>query len=175
MATKCSSSYCAQCSQPKFKSILCTWQLVWIQVYTHDERGKKRAMIQCITSKVMFCYVCFKYIYMFIDRKYELLDQFYIFHNLNQFMLLDLIANLRVVISFVIFYNNQINECFCYSNKENFVIKKIIIRFSLLPAYTLFTNYELGYLLHVHECIDNFESSLFPYINDFFCFKFLLY
>jgi hypothetical protein len=65
-------------------------------------------MIQCITRKVQFCYVCFKYICMFIDRKFELLDQFYIFHNLNQFMLLDLIAKLKVVTNYMIFYNNQI-------------------------------------------------------------------
>ncbi len=57
-------------------------------------------MIQCITNKVMFCYVSFKYICIFINRKYELLDQFYIFHNLNQFMLLDLIVKLKVVTSF---------------------------------------------------------------------------
>ncbi len=63
---------------------------------------------------------------------------------------------------------------FAIQNKENFVIKKIIIRFSLLHAYTLFTNYELGYLLHVHECIDNFESLLFPYINVFFVSSFIV-
>jgi hypothetical protein len=130
-------------------------------------------MIQCITSKVMFCYVSFKYICMFIDRKYELLDQFYIFHNLNQFMLVDLIARLKVVTSFVIFYNNQINECFCYSKQRKFCDKKIYYKiFLIYNAYTLFTNYELGYLLHVHECIDNFESLLFPYINDFFVSSF---
>jgi hypothetical protein len=61
---------------------------------------------------------------------------------------------------------------FGIQNKENFVITKFIIRFSLLPAYTLFTNYELGYLLHVHECIDNFDNLLFPYINDFFVSSF---
>jgi hypothetical protein len=100
---------------------------------------------------------------MFIDRKSELLDQFYIFHNLNQFMLLDLIAKLKAITRYVIFYNNQINELFFYSNKEKFVIIKNILRFPLLPTYTLFTNYELGYLLHAHECIDNFESLLFLY------------
>jgi hypothetical protein len=57
-------------------------------------------------------------------------------------------------------------------NKEKFVITKFIVRFSLFPAYTSFTNYELGYLLHVHECIDNFKSLLFPCINDLFVSSF---
>jgi hypothetical protein len=56
---------------------------------------------------------------------------------------------------------------FVIQNKEKFVNTKFIVRFFLLSAFTLFTNYELGYLLHVHKCIDNFESLLFPYINDF--------
>jgi len=63
---------------------------------------------------------------------------------------------------------------FAIQNKEKFVITKFIVRFSLLPTYTLFTNYELGYLLHVHECIDNFESLLFLYINDWQFWKFVI-
>jgi hypothetical protein len=45
---------------------------------------------------------------------------------------------------------------------------KFIKWFSLFPTYILFTICELGYLQHVHKCINNFESLLFPYINDFF-------
>jgi len=143
MATNCSSSYCAHGSQPKFKFILCTWEPIWVQIYTHDEKGKERAMIQCITSKVQFCYVCFKYICMFINRKSELLDQFYILHNLNQFMLLDLIVKLKVVTSYVIFYNNQINEFFCYSKQrkicDNKIYCKIFLIAHLYIIYKLWT------------------------------------
>jgi hypothetical protein len=42
----------------------------------------------------------------------------------------------------------------------------------MFPTYTLFTICELGYFLHVHKCIDNFESFLFPYINDCFVSSF---
>jgi len=43
---------------------------------------------------------------MFIDRNFELLDEFCIFHNLNQFMLLEQIVKYKVATSCVISYNN---------------------------------------------------------------------
>jgi len=66
----------------------------------------------------MFLYVCFKCICMFIDRKFELLDQLCIFHNLNQFMLLKLITKWKVTTICVIPNNNQIKELFCYSKQK---------------------------------------------------------
>ncbi len=41
-------------------------------------------------------------------------------------------------------------------------------------SYCNFFAYELNYLLHVHTCVNNFESLLLPYMNGFL-FKFLLY
>ncbi len=64
-----------------------------------------------------------------------------------------------------------------YNNwfKKMFMIKKLILRFSLSLTYILFIVSELCYLLHVHTCIYKFESLLLFYNNDFFCFKFLMY
>jgi hypothetical protein len=77
-----SSSHCAHGNQPKFKFIFCTWQPTWIQVQIHDERNKERAMIQCITSKVYFCYVCFKCICIgLVIRNLNIVEQLCIFHN----------------------------------------------------------------------------------------------
>jgi hypothetical protein len=54
------------------------------------------------------------------------------------------------------------------------VITKFFLKFPCSPPihYLQFVNLIIFY---VHKCIDNFESSLFPYINIFLCFKFLLY
>ncbi len=74
----------------------------------------------------------------------------------------------------VIGTNSQVkgsNKLFDFLEQSIFfkiVITKFILRFSLFLNYILFTICELGYLLHVHKCINNFESLLFPYINEFF-------
>jgi len=83
-------------------------------------------------------------------------------------MLLELIVKLKVATNCVISYNNQKNKIKCYSKQKIFEITKFIVRFSLFPMYTLFTICELGHLLHVHKCIENFESLLFLYISNFF-------
>ncbi len=67
----------------------------------------------------------------------------------------------------MISYNNQF--------KKMFVIKKFILNFAFSLTYIRSIVSELCYLLHVHTCINNFESLLFFYNNDFFCFKFLMY
>jgi hypothetical protein len=117
-------------------------------------------MIQCITSKIQFRYVVSNAFTRLLIGNLDILGQFCIFHNLNQFKLLELIAKYKLIASCLISYNKQIIEIF--------VRVKFIVRFSLFPTYILSTLCKLGYLLHVHKCIENFESLLFPYIDDFF-------
>jgi hypothetical protein len=71
-----SSSHCTNDKQPEFNFILCTWQPTWVHVYTHDEKDKEKAIMQCITSKIQIFYVCFKFICTCIERKFKHLINF---------------------------------------------------------------------------------------------------
>jgi len=65
--------------------------------------------------------------------------------------------------------SNKLFDFLQQSNQRKNCDSKIYYKiFPCSPTYTLFTICELGYLLHVHKCINNFESLLFPYINEFF-------
>jgi hypothetical protein len=92
----------------------------------------------------------------------NIVDQLCIFHNLSEFMLLELIT--KSISKLCDFLQQSIEKIVC--DNKNFA------RFSLFPTYILSIVSELGYLLHVHTCINNFESLLYFYINDFFVSSF---
>jgi hypothetical protein len=140
--------FCARCNQLKFKFTLCTWQPTQVQI--HDERNKERAMIQCITSKVYFCYVCFKCICIrLVIRNLNIVEQLCIFHNFE---------SIRTIGS-----NNQ-PECstkLCEFLQQSNILKNCERKnyckiFLVSPTNILFIVFEFGYLLHVHTCINNF-------------------
>jgi hypothetical protein len=95
--------------------VLCTWKPIQVQVHivhmatnlswssycAHDNHIeftpimggiKKKVMIQCITSKIQFHYVVSNAFTHLLIGNLDILGQFCIFHNLNQFKLLELIA-----------------------------------------------------------------------------------
>ncbi len=126
-----SSSHCAHGNQPKFKFIFCTWQPTWIQVQIHDERNKERAMIQCITSKVYFCYVCFKCICIrLVIRNLNIVEQLCIFHNFESIRTIGSNNQPESSTKLCEFLHNQI--------KKLFVKEKTIVRFFLFPPPTYY-------------------------------------
>jgi hypothetical protein len=82
-------------------------------------------------------------------RNLNIVDQLCIFHNLGQFMLLELITNYKVASSYVISYNNQIK-------------KKIVIASKIYCKIFLVGNLHTIYSCWLFvTCIDNFESFFF--------------
>jgi hypothetical protein len=64
--------------------------------------------------------------------------------------------------------NNKLFDFLEQSNQRKNCDSKNYYKISLFRTYILFTICELGYLLHVHKCINNFESLLFLCNNDIF-------
>jgi uncharacterized membrane protein len=125
-------------NQSKFKFTLCTWQPTWVEVHiVHMAitlssslhplwKGlKKKAMIQCITSKILFCYVVSNAITCLLIRNLNILDQFCIFHNLGQFILLELIAKVKI--------NSKLCDFLQQANHRIFCDSKIYFKIFLVP------------------------------------------
>jgi hypothetical protein len=76
-------------------------------------------------------------------RNLNIVDQLCIFHNLGQFMLLELITNYKVASSYVISYNNQIKKKIVIASKiycKIFLLGNLHTIYSLLIICYMFTH-----------------------------------
>jgi len=98
-------------------------------------------MIQCITSKVYFCYVCFKSICIHpMIRNLNIVEQLCIFHNFESIHTIG--SNNQVESS------TKLCEFLQQSNQKNHCGVEFVVRFSLFPTniLSIFFNLAICYM-----------------------------